>query len=112
MTEPGRDDDRRRSADRAGLFRDFDDAFRGNRDDDKIGRRCEVQQALATFQPLDLGMPGIDEPRWVRWIGASQIGEHGMAERAGPQARADQGDGTRREQLVQTIVAHRLMSSP
>ena len=111
MAKSGRDDDRHRRADRAGLFRDFDDAFGGNGDDDKIGRRRAVRQALATFQSVDLGMSGIDEQRWARWISASQIGEHSMAEGARARARAHQGDGSRGKQLVQTIVAHRLMSS-
>ncbi len=64
----------------------------GNGDDDQIGSRCEVQQALATFQSVDLGMSGIDEPQLVRWIGASQIGEHGRAEGARTRACAHQGD--------------------
>jgi hypothetical protein len=43
MAKSGRDDDCRRRTDRASLFRDFDDPFRGNGDDDEIGRRCEVR---------------------------------------------------------------------
>ncbi len=108
MAEPGRNDDCCCRPDCTGLLYDFHDAFRRNGDDNKIGRRCEFQQALATFQSVDLGMGRVDQRWWIGWIGAPQIGENGMAQRTGARTRTHEGDGSRREKLVQTIVAHRL----
>ena len=52
----------------------------------RSGRRRQVRQALAAFQFVDLDVPGIDEPRRVRWIGATQIG--GTAAWPGSRARS------------------------
>jgi hypothetical protein len=106
VAEPGRDDD----ADRGALARRRGNGVRygggRHRNGDDIGH---LQQGVIGFDraySLDLVVARIDQMNRARETGAAKVFEHGAARRCFARRCADDGDRSRREKRLETVVRH------
>ena len=107
MAEAGGDDDRRGDAGvgRVGDDRGYDLGRNGDHRD--IRRLRQVPERGDDRSALDLGVAWVDEMERTWKAGALEVGEDGIAKRAGSRAGAHQGDGARRKQAVEAVDGHR-----
>jgi hypothetical protein len=103
VTEPGRDDQRARRAAPAGLIDNVGDRARRRGDDHELRHERQFVEAAHRRDAADLGMSRIDEAELPREFSLLNILQNGASngDRAG--ARTDERNGTRRQQVLQTI---------
>jgi hypothetical protein len=111
MAEAGGDDNGGRRAFGSGRGDDRRHCRRRHRDHHEIGRIGQIGVGFDRLHPLDRAVVRIDQMDGAFEAAADEVRQHGTAGRSRARTGADDGDGSRRKQLVQSIGRHRSRSA-
>ena len=107
MPKPCRDDNGAAASFDAGGCDDGGDCGGRRRDDDEIGRVLQPIDAWHGNEPVDLRMTRIDQMQRSGKSGLAQVAQNLAADRGFARACADQGNRSRRQDLLESVCTHR-----
>jgi hypothetical protein len=113
FAEAARKNHRRLDSRRARVLDDLRHGGRGRRDHRELGRSRQLREPGIGGLAEDRAVLRVDRVELAQPQGSdtgSKISENDIAERAGALARAPERDARRREQRLQIVLEHRLVS--